>query len=150
MPSGLSIDSVTGEIAGTVDTVETAQVEVTVSDGVLSTTTTFAWVVSEVPNTNTAPVVVAIADQSSTVGEGVSVPVVASDAEGDVLEYSATGLPSGVSISLATGLISGTVDTAETAQVEVTVSDGVLSTTTTFAWVVSDCLLYTSPSPRDS
>ena len=58
------------------------------------------------------------------------------DSDGDVLVFSATGLPSGLSIDSVTGEISGTVDTVETAQVTVTVSDGELSDSSTFTWEI--------------
>ena len=50
----------------------------------------------------------------------------ATDADGDTLTYSATGLPTGASIAPATGVISGTLDRAATYSVTVTVSDGSL------------------------
>ena len=57
---------------------------------------------------NTPPVLPPIPDQTSTAGNTVSLSKVASDADGDALYYSATGLPTGLSIDAGTGLISGT------------------------------------------
>ena len=53
----------------------------------------------------------------------------ASDPDGDALTYSATGLPSGLTLNTATGLISGTLSPASagTHQVAVTASDSSLS-----------------------
>jgi hypothetical protein len=58
-------------------------------------------------------------------GHAVSLPVVATDAEGDTLTYAATGLPAGLSIDSTTGVIGGTVTAASgTNTVTVTVDDG--------------------------
>ncbi len=91
--------------------------------------------------TNHAPVLDNIPDQTSEEGESVSLAVSASDADADSLSYSASGLPAGLSIDAGTGLISGTVDTGASSgspySVEVTVSDGDLSDSTTFSWTVT-------------
>ena len=62
--------------------------------------------------------------QSATVGTAVSLQITATDsATGQTLTYSATGLPTGLSISSSTGLISGTPTTAGTSTVTVTAKD---------------------------
>ena len=127
---------------------------------------------------------------SSEDGSEVSIPTAAvfADPDGDVLTYSAAGLPEGLSIDLETGLITGTIDSSasQLGPYEVTVtatdSDGA-SVDVTFTFNVTnpapviglvelpatppvvgetitidvgavtqdpDCLLYTSPSPRDA
>ena len=55
----------------------------------------------------------------------------ATDADGDTLTYSATGLPAGVSINPTSGVIGGTLGfgSAGTYNVTVTVSDATLSDT---------------------
>jgi hypothetical protein len=75
----------------------------------------------------------------------VSLAVVGSDPDGDTLTWSAVGLPDGLSIDAATGVISGTVGYGGSLDspflVTVTVSDGgvpVLSDGVSFSWVVSD------------
>ena len=58
-------------------------------------------------------------------GHAVSLPVIATDAEGDTLTFAATGLPTGLTIDSSTGIISGTVTAAPgTNTVTVTVDDG--------------------------
>ncbi len=66
--------------------------------------------------------------------------IVATDPDGDTLSYSATGLPDGLTIDSASGLISGTLSftSAGTHNVTVTVSDGALSDSASFTWTVSD------------
>ncbi len=63
-------------------------------------------------------------NQSLTVGTAASLQIRASDsASGQTLTYTATGLPAGLSINSATGLITGTPTTAGTSTVTVTATD---------------------------
>ena len=78
--------------------------------------------------TNNAPTISSITDQANTVFDVVNLQVVATDSDlGDTLSYSATGLPSGLSIAPSSGLITGTIsgDAADTSPyvVSVTVTD---------------------------
>ena len=77
--------------------------------------------------------------QTSTVGAAVSLQVNASDsASGQTLAYTATGLPAGLSINSATGLISGHPTAASSGNVTVTATDGTGATgSATFSWVVT-------------
>jgi hypothetical protein len=83
------------------------------------------------------PTVTAPPNQTSTVGQAVSVPVGASDPDNDPLTFSATGLPPGLSINPGTGVISGTPTTEGTYNVVVSVTDGVSPVTAGFTWTVS-------------
>ncbi|GIG59788.1 hypothetical protein Lfu02_41600 [Longispora fulva] len=76
--------------------------------------------------------------QSGTVGTAVSKQISATDsASGATLTYSATGLPTGLSIS-ASGLISGTPSAAGSYNVVVTVTDQTnASGTASFTWTIS-------------
>ncbi|MEU6226053.1 putative Ig domain-containing protein [Streptomyces sp. NPDC047042] len=74
--------------------------------------------------------------RSTTTGSAVSLQIAATDSAGAALTYSATGLPTGLSIS-STGLISGTASTAGTYQVTVTASDSTgASGSASFSWTV--------------
>ncbi|MGW1750153.1 putative Ig domain-containing protein [Streptomyces sp. NPDC002092] len=75
--------------------------------------------------------------QSTTTGSSVSLQIKATDSGGAALTYSASGLPTGLSISSSSGLISGTASTAGTYQVTVTAKDSTgASGSTSFSWTV--------------
>ncbi len=78
-------------------------------------------------------------DQASTAGTAVSLQVHATDAAaGQTLAYHTSGLPPGLSINSATGLISGTLTTVGTSTVKVTVTDtSGASASATFTWKIS-------------
>ncbi|MGI9357279.1 MAG: Ig-like domain-containing protein, partial [Rhizobiaceae bacterium] len=70
-------------------------------------------------------------------GSPVNLPMAGffNDPDGDVLTYSATGLPAGLTIDAATGIIGGTVDSSASQTspyaITITVDDGVSSTVST-------------------
>ncbi|MFJ8442643.1 putative Ig domain-containing protein [Kitasatospora griseola] len=74
--------------------------------------------------------------QSGTVGTAASLQIRATDsASGQTLTYAATGLPAGLSINSATGLISGTPTAAGTSSVTVTATDTTgAAGSTSFGW----------------
>ncbi|MFD8086614.1 putative Ig domain-containing protein [Kitasatospora sp. NPDC059722] len=75
-------------------------------------------------------------DQSTTVNGSVSLQLQASGGTAP-LSYSATGLPTGLSVDSSTGLISGAVNTIGQFPVTVTVTDATGATaTTSFNWSV--------------
>jgi hypothetical protein len=77
-------------------------------------------------------------NQTSTVGQPVSLQINATSTNPGALGYAATGLPAGLSINASTGLISGTPTTAVTSSVTVTVTDSAAQTgTAAFTWTVS-------------
>jgi O-glycosyl hydrolase len=78
-------------------------------------------------------------NQTGAVGTPASLQIKATDsASGQTLSYAATGLPAGLSINPATGLISGTPTTAGTSTVTVTATDGTgASGSATFTWTVT-------------
>ncbi len=137
LPAGLKMNA-TGQISGTPTTAVTATVNVTVSDGKLSSTVTFTWTVTQTPQSNKQPDVTPVdptdIPTDSNRGEPITPfrPVVATDPEGDPLTYSATGLPEGLSIDPVTGYITGTPkDPGTYNDIKVTVSDGTTQITVT-------------------
>jgi hypothetical protein len=139
LPTGLTINATSGVISGTIafGAPATNTVVVTASDGSLSGTATFAWTVTR---TNRAPTVTSPGDQSSVEGATISLAIQASDPDGNTLTYTATGLPTGLTINATSGVISGTIafGAPATNTVVVTASDGSLSGTATFAWTVTN------------
>ena len=117
----------------------------TISDGNGGTST--ATVTVTVAPVNDAPVATPIANRSNVDGAAINVPVAGnfSDVDGDTLTFSASGLPAGLSINPATGMISGTIDKNASQpnggvySVTVTASDGKGGTvSTTFNWTVTN------------
>lgn len=106
LPSGLSINSSTGQISGTPDAPGTYTVTVQAEDkdGMVSTTS-FTWTVI-------APTVTLSGVPSSVSGR-VGTPLRTSalsalDSVAAAITYTATGLPAGLSINPSSGVISGT------------------------------------------
>ncbi|MGK0270573.1 MAG: YVTN family beta-propeller protein [Cocleimonas sp.] len=88
------------------------------------------------PQQNAAPSVNNPGDQISSLNAAVNLNITASDANGDTLTYSATGLPNGLNIN-NDGDISGTTASAGSFNVSITVNDGQgESVETSFNWQV--------------
>ncbi len=140
LPAGWTIDPTTGEITGLADTTGTSTVTVTVDDQNGATDDeTFDWAIVG----NADPVLDPVADQTNDEGDTVLVDVNATDTDpGDVLVYSATGLPDGLTIDPATGEITGTITQTAAASspytVDLTADDQKGGTdTTTIDWTVN-------------
>jgi len=145
LPPGLSIDPIYGNITGSIDyndaTSSPYEVTVTATNDDLSSSQTFLW--------NVAPAAPSIDNSddpawdnlNNAEGEAVSIPVVASDPDNRPLNFSATGLPAGLMIDAASGIISGTIaagdDTGTPYDVTVSVSNGYQATTLEFPWTVT-------------
>ncbi len=143
LPAGLAIDAGTGLISGTLDYAAAAgspyAVTITVRDGLsVDDSDTFSWTVN---NTNRAPAFTTdLLDQNAAEGDAVSLDADATDPDGDLLTYSAAGLPAGLAIDANTGVISGTLayDSAGIYAISVTVSDGTLSDDDSFTLTVNN------------
>jgi hypothetical protein len=151
LPIGLSLNASTGAITGTPTMAGSYTTTVTVNDGTSASSVNFDWTISASTSTNKVTVTNPGA-QTGTVGTAASLQIQASDsASGQTLTYSATGLPTGLSISSTTGLISGTPTTAGSYSVTVTVTDGTgASGTASFTWTISSSSSSPSPSPSTS
>jgi YVTN family beta-propeller protein len=93
--------------------------------------------VAATPNPAITPALANPGDRSTVVGTTVSLQLNATDPNGDVLGYGATGLPPGLSPNGTTGLISGAPTTTGTYNVVVAASDGVNSATASFTWTIT-------------
>ena len=112
------------------------------ADGATDTATLTLGPVTPV---NDAPVSTAIATQSSNDSAVIALDLAPnfSDVDGDTLTFSATGLPSGLSINPVTGEVTGTIDHLASASgpysVTVTATDPDGETTQqTFTWTVAN------------
>jgi hypothetical protein len=94
---------------------------------------------------NAAPTLASVPNQSSVAGLATTLQLVGSDANGDALTYSASGLPTGLSVSASSGLISGTPGQTGTYNVTASVSDGALSASRTFTWAITASASDTTP-----
>ncbi len=92
------------------------------------------------PDANTLPTVDNPGDQNQEEGETTALQVIATDANGDELVFSATGLPPGLVMDTNSGLISGVIGTDSAASspydVNVGVTDGYGSTMIEFRWTI--------------
>ncbi len=135
LPAGLTIDGSTGLISGTPTGVGPSTATVTARDaaGAMGAAT-LAWSV-------VAPTVILTppGNQSGTVGKAVKLQITAADTNGRYPFFSAHGLPAGLSISPATGLVSGTPTRAGVSSVAVTAADtsGLSSATAHLTWTIS-------------
>src|SRR5262249_49907537 len=137
LPPGLSIDSGTGLISGTLPFTAAGNYSVTVtaSDGSLSDSASFNW---RVLDTDRPPVVTNPGNQTNTEGDVVSLQIMATDPDGAVFLFRASGLPPSLAIDSDSGRISGTlaIGSAEGYPVTVSASDGLLSGSANFTWTV--------------
>ena len=91
---------------------------------------------SPTPPTNLAPTLNNPGAHTTTAGTSVTLQLGASDPEGVVLRYGASGLPAGLQVSTTTGHISGAPTVPGTYVVTATATDGALSDAETFTWSV--------------
>jgi hypothetical protein len=143
LPDGLIISDsglIQGNISSGASTGSPYTVTVSVQDsGGLSDGITFDWTITAF---NHPPQLEDLGDQTGKIGESVSLALSASDPDGDDLTFSAAGLPPGLTIHAASGLISGVISNLADASapywVIVTVQDEhAESDSVTFAFQVS-------------
>lgn len=85
-------------------------------------------------------------NQSSLGATDISLSISASSPAGKALRFSADGLPSGLSLNTASGLITGRATSTGTHTVIVTVTDGNSEASTLFNWFVSQPAATPAPS----
>lgn len=135
LPTGLSINASSGLISGKTASVGgTFAPTVTVTDGWSTASSSFTWTIT--PPVNNPPVLANPGSQLAEVGDLISLTLTASDPEGQVLNYTASGLPTGLTLNAATGLIAGTATTGETLTTVIIASDGTNTVSESFTWTV--------------
>jgi hypothetical protein len=152
LPPGLSIDPSAGVISGNPTTGGTYAVTITATDGSgASGSASFTWTIHNVVTVNPVP------NQSSDTGSPVTpVKCTATDSQTaspkPLLDWTATGLPPGLSIDGATANITGTPTAAGTYSVTVTATERGMPSdygSTSFTWtVVNVAPTITSVSPN--
>jgi len=93
--------------------------------------------VAATPNPAVTPTLANPGDQSTALAQPVNLALNASDPNGDVLGYGATGLPPGLLLNGSTGAISGSPTATGTFNVVVAASDGVNTAIVNFTWTVT-------------
>jgi hypothetical protein len=129
LPAWASFDSSTGELTGTPGSANvgvTSNIVISVSDGKATVSLpAFTITVSSLPNA--APVISGTPAVVATEGSNYRFVPTASDADGDVLSFSVSNLPSWASFIPQTGEISGTPAAQDVGQwiaIVISVSDG--------------------------
>jgi len=93
--------------------------------------------IAPVANPATVPTLTNPGSQTTNAGTAVNLALSATDPNGDTLIYGASGLPAGLSLNTATGVISGAPTAAGNYNVTVTASDGINVASANFAWTVN-------------
>ena len=133
LPTGLSINSSSGLISGTAGSGGSWQPTITVGDGTNSATDTFNWDVS-------SPITITDSgDQAFNAGDTVTVPITATDTNTGTLTFSASGLPTGLTISSSSGTIAGTISSSLASGIyttTVSVTDNTSTDLDIFNWTI--------------
>jgi YVTN family beta-propeller protein len=106
--------------------------------------------IAATPNPDVVPSLGNPGDQNGQFGVPSALQLSATDPNGDTLSYHASGLPPGIGINVATGLISGTPTTVGTFNVMVVASDGVNGDSKNFLWAIArsdSVFILNPPSP---
>ena len=138
LPTGLSINSSSGQITGTPSTQGVYTPTITVTDTTsASGSTSFTWTIN--PASGNTVTVANPGPQTGVVSTAASLQMTATDsASGQTFTWTSSGLPTSLSINASSGLISGTPTVAGTFNCTVTATDGTAAAgTTSFTWVIS-------------
>ena len=93
--------------------------------------------VADTPNPAVTPTLANPGDQTTILAQSAKLTLAATDPNGDVLGYGATGLPPGLTLNDSTGAITGTPTTPGSYNVVAAASDGVNTASVNFTWTVT-------------
>ncbi|MEV6846728.1 putative Ig domain-containing protein [Actinoplanes sp. NPDC051411] len=143
LPAGLSLNASSGAVTGTPTTAGTTTVTITAKDADGRTgATSFTWAIAT-PVTLTDP-----GPQNSTTGVTVSTTLTATGGTSPYT-FTATGLPAGLAINPATGVVTGSPTTTGTTTTALTVTDTLGRTASArVAWTIAAPLTLTDPGPQ--
>jgi PKD repeat protein len=116
LPPGLTVNNLSARISGTPTAAGTYPVQISASNGGGTGSATLTLTV----DAPAAPVIAGPATAAATVGQPLSLQIVASNAP---TAYAASGLPAGLALAATSGLISGTPTAAGSATVALTASN---------------------------
>ena len=117
LPAGLSINPATGLISGTPTAAGVTTVTLTASNNSGPATKTLTITVTTQP----VPVITSAATASGVTGDAFSYQIIATNTP---TSYDATGLPAGLAVNTASGLISGTPAVAGTFNITLSAANG--------------------------
>ncbi|MEM7131640.1 MAG: putative Ig domain-containing protein [Chloroflexota bacterium] len=93
---------------------------------------------ASLPTVNQPPTAISPGNQSNEIGAAISLPISASDPDGNTLTYSIQGQPPGLIIDSQTGAVSGILNSTGVFNVSVNVDDGNGGTDSiAFTWMVN-------------
>jgi len=116
LPAGLSINTSTGVISGTPTAAGTSNITILATNAGGTDTETLVLTINNPP----PPVISSLLTATGVVGTAFSYQITASNSPNS---YGATGLPTGLSISTTTGLISGTPTSSGVSNVTITATN---------------------------
>src|SRR5208282_4127663 len=144
LPAGLSVSSSTGLISGTPTTAGTSTVTLSATNAGGTGNATLTLTV----NNPGPPVITSATSATGTVGSAFSYQITATNSP---TSYGATGLPAGLSVSSASGLISGTPTATGTSTVTLSATNpGGTGNTTLTLTVTTLALVTVVVSPQNA
>jgi hypothetical protein len=132
LPAGLTIDTATGLISGTPTAAGTRSVTISATNALGTDAQALSLTVSS------PPVITSTLAGSAVYVDSPFTYQITASASPDPTSYGATGLPDGLSIDLATGLISGTPTTAGSFPIEISATNPSGTGTGSFTLMVLD------------